>query len=73
MGPGRAGADREAPRFLGRGRRSWREGGAYGYAFEDQARRSTTPASRATAPGSGAAEGQAERDGESFGPTPGLA
>jgi hypothetical protein len=49
-----------------------REGGTYGYAFQDQARRSTTPASRATAPGSGAEEGSARRDGESSSPAAGL-
>src|ERR1700730_6151348 len=49
-----------------------REGGTYGYAFQDQARRSTTPASRATAPGSGAEESPATRDGESSGPATAL-
>lgn len=45
---------------------SWQEGGAYGHAFEDQARCSTTPTSRATPPGSASQEGTAERGGESF-------
>jgi len=48
-------------------------GGIYGHAFQDQARRATTPASRATAAGSGAEEDPAERDGESHGSTRGLA
>ena len=44
-----------------------------GYAFQDQACRATTPASRATSPGSGAKEDSAERDGESRSSTAGLA
>ena len=40
-------------------------GRIHGYTFQDQARRSATPASRATAPGSGAEESPAKRDGES--------
>src|SRR5882724_10280987 len=48
-------------------------GGIYGYAFQDQAGRATTPASHATAAGSGAEEDTAERDGEPHGSTEGLA
>lgn len=47
-------------------------GHVYGYAFQDKTRRATTPASRATSPGSGDEAGPAERDGESRRFTAGL-